>query len=453
MTTTTSTIVETVQHLPIALVAPSPDNVRSSLGNLDDLVRSIKASGILVPLLVLPADAEGVHHIVAGHRRYAAAVKAGRESVAVIVRDLTPLEVLDAMLVENSQREDLGLRDSIVAMARYQVLAPTESVTKIAKRIGRTPVWCKTRLALAVLPVDVLDLLDTGRLTMPVATALAGLVDEGDDVIRACAAELAGRHHHDPVDAVDRWHRRLNANRKLDDLIAKLDATGVQRFENHQQAREAKAMPLGAAGIGLDKDQARAHRHEECHGVVIDVYVSNGKVEAVGYCTNPKRHRTTATKQAVSEIAVEQFAPTSPTAINELDRARKAARKARAETATALLSGGRTPKTEAVILAALVWCQTAGSLALAKACEFLAVEPDTTDGFWDRSAALSSWLDDGGDPHRLLVALTGGEIETRSRQVDPLPSSGGWVQASQRWLDLLTARGYVPEGHDFGSPA
>ena len=179
MTTSTNTIVETVQHVPIALVAPSPDNVRSSLGDLDDLVRSIKASGILVPLLVLPADAEGVHHIVAGHRRYAAAVKAGRESVAVIVRDLTPVEVLDAMLVENSQREDLGLRDSIVAMTRYQVLAPTESVTKIAKRIGRTAAWCKTRLALAVLPLDVLDLLDTGRLTMPLATALAGLVDEG----------------------------------------------------------------------------------------------------------------------------------------------------------------------------------------------------------------------------------------------------------------------------------
>lgn len=447
----TTITLENVQHLALDLVAPSPDNVRTSLGELADLVRSVKATGIVVPLLVLPANAAGVHHIVAGHRRYAAAVKAGLETVAVIVRDLTPVEVLDVMLIENGQRDDLGLADSILAMARYQVLAPTESATKIGKRIGRTAAWCKTRLALAVLPPDVLTLLDINQLTMPLAAAIAGLVDEGDDVMRACASHLAGSRQFDPDEAVARWQRNRQAEQKLAVLIAKLDDTGVTRFESHQAAREAQAMPLGTGGLGLDKAQERAHRRESCHAVAIDRQSWSGNIEQVGYCTQPKRHRTTEKKAAESEIAVKHFAPTSLTSVNEQDRARKAARKARAETATALLSGGRTPKTEAVVLAALVWCQTAGSLALTKACEFLSIE--TTDGGWGRTALLQSWLDDGGDPHKLLVALAAGEIETYGRQVDPLPSSPGWAQASQRWLDLLTSRGYEPEGHDLGSPA
>ena len=79
----TTITLENVQHLALDLVAPSPDNVRTSLGELADLVRSVKATGIVVPLLVLPANAAGVHHIVAGHRRYAAAVKAGLETVVL----------------------------------------------------------------------------------------------------------------------------------------------------------------------------------------------------------------------------------------------------------------------------------------------------------------------------------------------------------------------------------
>jgi ParB/RepB/Spo0J family partition protein len=442
----TATTLETVQHLALGLVAPNPDNVRTSLGDMDDLVRSVKATGIVVPLLVLPANTEGVHHIVAGHRRYAAAVKAGLETVAAIVRDLTPVEVLDVMLIENEQRTDLSLSDSIAAMGRYQFLAPTESATKIGKRIGRSAAWCKTRLALAVLPPDVLTLLDTNQLTMPLAAAIAGLVDEGDDVMRDCAADLAGGRPFDPVEAVARWLRNRDATRKLGILIAKLDDTGTTRFETHQQAREARAMVLGAGGIGLDKDQERAHRRESCHAVVVDRQSWSDNVKQIGYCTNPKRHRTTSTKPPESEIAVESFAPTSPTAINELDRARKAARKARTEAAVTMLGGGRFPKGDAVMFAAYASAVMAGSSATHKAAELLATNCGPGES---RTDALHGWLDEGGDPLKLLVAICGGALETYGRQIDLLPTSGGWGQVSHRWVDMLTGRaGYEPEGHD-----
>jgi ParB/RepB/Spo0J family partition protein len=445
----TTTTIETVQHLSLDLVAPHPDNVRTLLGDLDDLVRSLKSSGIIVPLLVLPADPDGVHHIVAGHRRYAAAVKAGLETVAVIVRDLTAVEVLDAMLIENGQRDDLSLGDSILAMARYQVLAPSESATKIGKRIGRTAAWCKTRLALAVLPADVLARLNDGELTLPVATAVAGLVGEGDDAMRACAEELSGRHQHDPVDAVARWLRRQELQRKLDALIEKLDATGVTRLGSRQDARDIKAMPLGADGLGLDKDQERAHRHEPCHAVLLDAQGWSGKVEKINFCTDPKRHRTTAKNEAVSEIAVETFAAASPHAVNEEGRARKAARVARVEAATILLSGNRAlPKGDALAFVAHAVCQTAASVAVKKACLMLSI-PTPNEGSDTWRASLHAWLEDGGHPVKLLVALSGGDLETRSNQTDPLPTYGDWAQVSQRWLEFLTGRaGYESQGHD-----
>jgi ParB/RepB/Spo0J family partition protein len=75
---------EAPADVPISTVAPHPDNVRQHLGDLTELVRSIKSHGVLQPLLVLPADNQGVHLVVAGHRRLAAVIS----SAGVVVLDV-----------------------------------------------------------------------------------------------------------------------------------------------------------------------------------------------------------------------------------------------------------------------------------------------------------------------------------------------------------------------------
>jgi ParB/RepB/Spo0J family partition protein len=79
MTTTIPTSAgEAVGAAPVeaatALIAAHPDNPRRQLGDLTELVRSMKTHGVLQPLLVLPADERGMHLIVAGHRRHAAVI-------------------------------------------------------------------------------------------------------------------------------------------------------------------------------------------------------------------------------------------------------------------------------------------------------------------------------------------------------------------------------------------
>jgi len=445
--TNTAPITDELRTVTADQLTPHPDNIRSGLGDLADLTRSIKNQGVIVPLLVLPAADDGTHTIVAGHRRYHAGRAADLDTFPVIIRDLTPVQVLDTMLTENAQRADLTLAESIQAVARYQVLAPGDSPTKIARRIGRTPTWVKSRLALAVLPRDVLALLDAGDLTIASATAVAAVIDLGDDALRECAAHLASRHwNDDPARTVTQWREQREGEAKRAEVIAKLDALGVTRFDTDRAARDAKAQPLDSYGLGLDTDQTRTHRHEPCHAVTVARRFDN-KVTVTGWCTEPKRHRSTTTRPAPSEIAIEKPGTQSKQAQSDTDKAHKLARKMRHDAAVAALGKGRLPKGPLLDLAARVLTDSVGQPAVTKAIEFLAIETDN-DTTGQQRSELTGWLDAGGDPTRLLVALAGAELETYGRQIDPLPGHTQ-ADASARWLDLLATHGnYTPEGHD-----
>ena len=78
------------------------DNLRRNVGNVTELAASIRSIGVLEPLLVTPA-ADGFA-VVAGHRRLAAARKAGLEIVPCVVREMSEVERVIAMVVENEQR-------------------------------------------------------------------------------------------------------------------------------------------------------------------------------------------------------------------------------------------------------------------------------------------------------------------------------------------------------------
>ena len=105
MTTTTT---EAVEHLAIEDIVPDPGNRKVSLDA--QFVASIRTHGVIQPLLVTPhPDTEGAYHLVAGHRRLAAAAKLGHSTVPALVRDLSDQEKLELALVENLQRQDLSI--------------------------------------------------------------------------------------------------------------------------------------------------------------------------------------------------------------------------------------------------------------------------------------------------------------------------------------------------------
>ena len=128
----------------LAEVEPDPDQPRSSLGELDDLKRSIQDKGVLEPILVRPLDEnpaeperESVRYrIISGERRYRAAAEAGLYEIPVIEMDVDETEALEIALIENLQRKDLTPFEEADG---YQALAMRHDYThaQIADAVGK----------------------------------------------------------------------------------------------------------------------------------------------------------------------------------------------------------------------------------------------------------------------------------------------------------------------------
>ena len=164
--------------LPLSEIEPNRDQPRKAFDEaaLAELADSIRAHGVLQPLLVRPLAAGG-YRLVAGERRYRAARMAGLREVPVTIREMTDEEENIFALIENLQREDLnpleeaeGLRQLISRFGLTQEQA--------AARVGKSRTAVTNALRLLGLPADVAALVRAGRLTMGHARALLSVEDE-----------------------------------------------------------------------------------------------------------------------------------------------------------------------------------------------------------------------------------------------------------------------------------
>ena len=158
---------------------------------LDELTQSIKANGIIQPILVRRAG--DAYRIIAGERRWRAAQRAGLLKVPVVVRDVaegSEQQLLELALVENIQRENLNPVDEALA---YQRLADNFSLTQdqIAAVVGKDRSSVANFLRLLKLPEEVRGNLAAGALSMGHARALLGLADPASQ--RQAAREVIAR--------------------------------------------------------------------------------------------------------------------------------------------------------------------------------------------------------------------------------------------------------------------
>ena len=150
------------KFVALAEIEPDPAQPRSAMGNLDDLVASIRDKGILEPLLVRRHRFEGAgkrdktHLIIAGERRYHAALAAGLFEVPVIELDVSDQEALEIALIENLQRKDLTPFEEAEG---YRVLGDRHGYTheQIADAVGKSRVVITESLNLLQMPARVRD--------------------------------------------------------------------------------------------------------------------------------------------------------------------------------------------------------------------------------------------------------------------------------------------------------
>jgi len=182
-----------VLEVDIDLLAPSDQQPRLIIedGKLEELAQSIRANGIIQPILVRRTGA--AYRIIAGERRWRAAQRAGLLKVPVIIREMpegSERQLLELALVENLQRENLNPVDEALA---YQRLAEEFGLTQdqIAAAVGKDRTSVANYMRLLRLPQEVRGDLASGTLSMGHARALLALPDAAAQ--RQAAREVISR--------------------------------------------------------------------------------------------------------------------------------------------------------------------------------------------------------------------------------------------------------------------
>ncbi len=209
-----------LRELPLDLIEPSRLQPRMHMAPeaLEELAQSIRARGIVQPIVVRPAE-DGVHfEIIAGERRWRAAQAAGLTEIPAVVRKVPDDAALAIALIENIQREDLNAIEEATAVGR---LIEEFSLThqEAADAIGRSRVGVSNLLRLLELGDEARGLLERGELDMGHARALLALDDEaqGRAARQVVARALTARQTEELVRRMTAPQKAKSASGKSDD--------------------------------------------------------------------------------------------------------------------------------------------------------------------------------------------------------------------------------------------
>jgi ParB family transcriptional regulator, chromosome partitioning protein len=212
-------------EIRVALIDPNPYQTRRRMDPeaLKELAESIKANGVVQPIVVRPLS-DGRFQLVAGERRWLASKLAERTTIPVVVREISNEQAMEITIIENLQREDLNPVEQAQAFER---LSREFSLTheEIAARTGKDRASVSNFVRLLKLPAAILELLQTGQLTLGHGKVLCALIAFSDPLEKAAQEIVA---------------RSLSV-RQTEELIAKMLTPGAA--ENKEQSQPPQVDP------------------------------------------------------------------------------------------------------------------------------------------------------------------------------------------------------------------
>ena len=166
-----------IQKINISQIVPNPLQPRKSFKDdeLKELSYSIKNQGLIQPIIVKPTN-DNQFQIIAGERRWRACQINGMHEVDCVVKDLDDINVLEAALIENIQREDLNVIEEANA---YKGLIDIKEINNenLSKLIGKSSSHISNILRLLELDKKIQEMVINGELSMGHARALIGVPD------------------------------------------------------------------------------------------------------------------------------------------------------------------------------------------------------------------------------------------------------------------------------------
>ncbi|TGD43248.1 ParB/RepB/Spo0J family partition protein [Pseudotabrizicola sediminis] len=180
--------------LPIEKVFPNPNQPRRDFDPalLEELAASVRAKGIIQPLVVRAIPESGDYQIVAGERRWRAAQMAQLHDVPVVVRVFSDDEVLEIAIIENIQRADLNAVEEALGF-RQLMDSFGHTQEKLAEALSKSRSHVANTMRLLSLPDEVLTMIRTGKLSAGHARTLIGTPDPLALAVKVVGAGLSVR--------------------------------------------------------------------------------------------------------------------------------------------------------------------------------------------------------------------------------------------------------------------
>ncbi|WP_285260921.1 ParB/RepB/Spo0J family partition protein [Halopseudomonas bauzanensis] len=234
-----------LRDLPVDLIQRGKYQPRRDMDPqaLEELAQSIKAQGVMQPIVVRPIAGER-YEIIAGERRWRATQQAGLDSIPAVIREVPDEAAIAMALIENIQREDLNPIEEAIALQRLQQEFELTQ-QQVADAVGKSRVTITNLLRLMSLPDDVKLLLERGDIEMGHARALLGLpTEQQTEAARQVVAR--GLTVRQTEALVRQW---LNPRRDSSDIRSNPDIDRLQQDLAERIGAEVK-IQHGAKGKG-----------------------------------------------------------------------------------------------------------------------------------------------------------------------------------------------------------
>jgi ParB family transcriptional regulator, chromosome partitioning protein len=236
-------------EIDVDLIEPNPEQPRTRFDDarLEDLARSIRANGIVQPIVVRPKD--GRYQIIAGERRWRAAQRAGLRKIPAVVKDIPDEKLLELALVENIQRQELNAIEEATA---YRKLIDHVGLTQemVAERVGKDRTLIATSIRLLKLPNDVQRHIMEGYLSAGHGRALLMTDDPKTQRIVAQSAVDMGLSVRETEKAIKRVSRKSGQPIETKRVVGQIDP--------NVKSAEAKLMRVLSTKVSIVPSGRRA---------------------------------------------------------------------------------------------------------------------------------------------------------------------------------------------------
>ncbi|MDH4274361.1 MAG: ParB/RepB/Spo0J family partition protein [Gammaproteobacteria bacterium] len=256
-----------LRELPVDLIQRGRYQPRMEIHpeSLEELANSIRAQGIVQPIVVRPLDDTGRYEIIAGERRWRAAQIAGLHTIPAIVRNVPDEAAMAMALIENIQREELNPIEEATALSR---LVEEFSMThnQVADAVGRSRVAVTNLLRLLSLTDDVKRMVTNGDLEMGHARALLAL--SGNAQLQAARAVVAKGLS---VRETERFVRRLHTQKDDDKKPEAGSDPDIRRLQTQVSERLGAKVRIVHAANGKGRLEIGYNSLEELDGILAHI--------------------------------------------------------------------------------------------------------------------------------------------------------------------------------------